>query len=166
MSYRNPTSKNADDALHRMASIYQSRYIGIEDLREAGKPVQMKIKSVGTEMLESIMLGRRKLNGGEKGIVVFERPAGKKCELILNKTSFRALKKAWGEDASKWIGSTVSVELGTVNGKEACLVTPVIGKSKPDQLPPRGQESSVSGGLGHVPADNLDFPEDLIPKDV
>jgi hypothetical protein len=154
MNDRNPTSKNEDDALRRMTLIYQSRYIGVEDLREAGKPVTMKIKSVSTEMLESIMLGKRKLAGSEKGVLVFERPAGKKCELILNKTSFRALKHAWGEDSKNWIGSTVKIELGAVNGKEACLVTPVgQGKAAPASPEPPATD------------DSLDFPEDLIPKD-
>jgi hypothetical protein len=155
---RQITSHGSDDALLRMAALYQSRYIGIEDLREAGKPVTFRIKNVSTEMLESIMLGKRKLTGSEKGVLTFERPAGKKCDLILNKTSFRALKHSWGSDAKNWIGATVKVELGTVNGKEACLVTPSIPQtSKPDKR----ANADVLAGLP-VAEDILEVPAEKV----
>lgn len=149
---RHVVSNDPAQALKLMAEIYASRFIGLRDLKEAGKPVTLKIKTVLVEQLESIVLDGRRIEGGDRGILVFDRPSGK-CELILNKTSYRALQRAWGKDPKAWIGSQVTVKLGKVNGKEATLVEPC-EKAVPT-LPP----ITLPGG------DDLEFPEDRIPKE-
>ena len=130
----------SEQALQRMGEIYQSRFIGLKDLEEVGRPLTFEIQDVETEELSTIMLGSRKIEGKEKGILIFKRPAGKKNELILNKTSFRNLKAEWGLDVSKWIGSKVIVAAGKVNGKPAVLV----------ELAPK---------------ENLDYPESEVPNE-
>lgn len=145
------------EALELMAQIYQSRFIGLKDVKEAGRAVTLKIRSVSVEELQPIMLEGKRIEGGEKGILIFDRPVGKKCELILNKTSYRALKRAWGDDPKLWVGSSVSVEQGKVNGKEATLVTPVATtNTKTSSAPANTPESA---------ADDLSFPEDRIPPE-
>ena len=119
----NKTSRDPEEAMLIMAKIYQSRFIGVDDLKEAGRPVKLKILSVETEQLKSIMHKGRKIDGAEKGVLIFDRPEGKKREVILNKTSYRALVEALGKKAKGWIGASVELAAGKVNGKDAVLVT-------------------------------------------
>lgn len=121
---RDVTSLDDADALKRMSEIYKSRYFGVENLRELGKPVAAKIVSVLTEKLEDCLKGGRRITGGEKGVITIESASGRRYEMVLNKTSFGNLRHAWGLDAAKWIGGAVTVELGKVNGKDAALVKP------------------------------------------
>ncbi len=121
---RDITSSDDADALKRMSEIYKSRYFGVENLREIGKPVCAKIVGAVTEKLEDCMKAGRRISGGEKGVVTVESAAGRRYEIVLNKTSFGNLKHAWGLDATKWIGGSVEITLGKVNGKEATIVSP------------------------------------------
>jgi hypothetical protein len=154
---RHIVTENAGEALELMAQIYQSRFIGLKDLKDAGRAVTLKIKGAIVEVLEPIIHEGRRIEGGEKGILIFERPVGKKCELILNKTSYRTLKRAWGDDPKQWIGSSVSVEQGKVNGKEATIVTPVATNTRESSARPANAPESD--------ADDLSFPEDRIPTE-
>jgi hypothetical protein len=121
---RDVTSRDDADAIKRMSEIYKSRYFGVENLREIGKPVKAKIVSALTEKLEDCMKGGRRISGGEKGVLTVDSAGGRRFEIVLNKTSYGALKHEWGLDVSKWIGGSVTITLGKVNGKEATLVSP------------------------------------------
>jgi len=164
------TSKNESDALSRMAEIYKSRFIGVDDLKDAGagfggKKLTFKIKSVATEQLESIVHKGRKIEGSEKGVITLDRPADKKRELILNKTSYRNLVAAWGK--SGWAGKSLVVYVGKVNGKEAVLCESSGGVEKsapngPVTSPPK-LDKKDDGAL--APPDDLEFPDDKIPEE-
>jgi len=180
---RKVVTDDPSEALKIMAEIYQSRFIGIKDLKEAGKAVMMKIRNVSVEELSSIMLDGRKIEGGERGIIEFDRPVGKKNELILNKTSFRTLRAAWGDDPKRWVGAKVNIVLGKVNGKEASLVTPADpavadhakkqGKLLPAAAEPKPADTVNTGSGAGVPRQSggektppdLSFDEDSIPPE-
>jgi hypothetical protein len=169
---RKVVTDDPNEALKVMAEIYQTRFIGLKDMKDAGRSVQMKIRSVIVEELAPIMLDGRKIEGGEKGILVFDRPVGRKNELIVNKTSYRALKRAFGENAKEWIGAKVELSLGRVNGKECTLVAPVEhGHVSGDAVSSRRAPASSAGepeasrAAAEPPADDLDYPEDQIPED-
>ena len=48
-------------------------------------------------------------------------------KLAVNKTSAKRLRAAWGENFPDWVGHTITVARGQVNGKAATLCTPVKG---------------------------------------
>lgn len=122
---RTVTSMDDGDALTRMADIYKSRYFGIENLREIGKPVNATITKAITEKLEDSVKAGRRITGGEKGVITVKSQTGREYEIVLNKTSFGNLRHAWSLDKSKWIGGAVVIALEKVNGKEATIVKPI-----------------------------------------
>lgn len=175
---RDVTSSGDEDALKRMSEIYKSRYFGVENLREIGKPVQAKIVKAITETLQDCMKGGRRITGGEKGVITVESASGRQYEIVLNKTSFTRLRNSWGLDISKWIGGQVVIKLGEVNKKEATLVEPAGGAAESikqrilkkaegtvQAIPetPTGHRSEERNPHAVPPSDDLSFDDKLIP---
>jgi len=155
---RDIIANTTEAALAQASDIYKSRFIGMEDLKDAGfnerKPMKATIVKFILEGLKDNMVRGSKIPGGVKGILILDRPAGKKNEVLLNKTSFRLLKHAWKLDAAAWNGGTVSIYAGKPAGKDGVMVEPV----KPGGGATLPQASEAPPG-------DLDFPEEEIPHD-
>lgn len=57
-------------------------------------------------------------------------------KVAVNKTSWKRLTLAWGKDFDAWIGNTIRVERGEVNGKAAVLCTALARKAAPPAKSP------------------------------
>ena len=51
---------------------------------------------------------------------------GKQKNYIPNVTTMKNCIAAWGSDTARWVGKSLSLEIGTVNGKEAIIGKPVL----------------------------------------
>ena len=80
--------------------MYPSRFLKHSDL--GGREVRVIISDVTTELL-----------GGErKNIMAF---AGKKKQLVLNKTNANAIMRAYGKETDEWIGKDIILFATTVD---------------------------------------------------
>lgn len=127
--------------------MYGGKYVNPDDLKGKGK---IKLKIIAVEVLELFCPG-----AGKNWKVVFTCHGAKK-KVAVNKTSAKKFYAAWGEDYMKWNHHDITVEQGVVNGKQAVLCNPVKGEA----TAPPPEEPGANDG----PVDDLEIPEDQIPK--
>lgn len=132
--------------------MYGGKYVNPEeDLKGKGK---IKLKITHVEALELFC------PGAGKNYKVVLTCYGAKKKVAVNKTSAKKLHAAWGKDYVKWCNHDIVVEYGVVNGKPAVLCAPVKG----DASPPPATEAPEEPGANDGPVDDLEIPEDQIPK--
>lgn len=94
--------------------LYGSEYLSPDDLK-AGQTVETTF--TGYEVRELFCRGKKNLR-------CTMTAKGAKKRVCINKTSAKALARAWGKDFAGWIEKPVTIRRGMVNKKTAILVTP------------------------------------------
>ncbi len=105
--------------LPKYTDIYGSQYVSPEDFPN-GKQVLMKILSLEAIELTCIKGGRP-----VKNVKIVATCQGSKKKLAINKTSAKRMAMEWTQDFNLWVGKSISVTGGEVNGKPATLCTPI-----------------------------------------
>lgn len=143
------------DSDARWSDVYGGAYFNLADLAGGGLE---GVQITEVQCLELSLPGKRQVN-----IRVVLTLEGQRRKVALNKTSAKALFKAWGggadqelpavEIAKRFVGKLVDVQAGIASGKQAILVTPSRKQTKPgvapdtapaDDIKPRGKPSDPS----------------------
>lgn len=114
-------------ALPRYEDIFGSQYLSPDDLKPG------EVKTVTISAMDShdewYINNRRQMKDGKPEVKVILEIAGAKKKIVLNKTSAKALKKAFGEynadNGAGWVGKQVRVSRGMISKKHCVLVHPV-----------------------------------------
>lgn len=122
--------------LPRYEDVYGSQYVSPDDFH-GGKTVTVKIVDLEHLELTCVKGGRP-----QKNMKIVATCDGCKKKLAINKTSAKRLAMAWGKDFTNWIGKSIQVGGGEVNGRPATLVTPVKGPGEP--TPPANEAEDLS----------------------
>lgn len=123
----NPTPKTYEN-------LFGKKYVGPDDLK--GKP------DVHAEFTSYKVATVFNPNTNEKEVKLTLTVKGGKKEIVLNKTSARALAAVWGKPAgtdwSAWLNRPIIIRYGMVNRKPAVLITPASVAPGDDLSPPDG----------------------------
>lgn len=138
--------------LPRYEDLYGSTYVSPEDFPE-GK--RAKVKIINLEALDLTVYKGGRAVKNKKVVLTCENC---KKKIAVNKTSAKRLAAAWGKDFTLWVGKTIIVEGGEVNGKAATLLQPVR-----DTAPAAAVTAHEETG-DETLAEDLDFPEDKVPE--
>lgn len=111
----------------RWEDIYGGKFFSPADLHEG--PVTAKITQL--EYNDELFC-----KGAGKNARVVLTLEGHKKQIVVNKTSAKALAFAFGRDFNTWRGKTVTATGGDVNGKAAVLLRPVKDRVPPAQSKP------------------------------
>ena len=105
-------------SVSRYEDLDGSQYLSPEDL----KPGEIKTVSFDSFKEEELTCNV----GGRvnKGVKVVMTVPGAKKKVAINKTSAKALSRAWGKDFKDWVGKPVTIQRGRVNNKPCVLVRP------------------------------------------
>lgn len=68
------------------------------------------------------------MQDGKEKLCLLVEIDGKQINWYPNKTSLKNISASYGVETAGWIGKQVTVEIGTVNGKEATIARPVSTK--------------------------------------
>ena len=132
------------------ADVYGSEFVAPDDIPR-GKKFTLLIAGHNVQMLQGFANGK-KLDPKKKVVFTCTDAKGKPCKakIAVNKTSAKRLRAAWGEDFDAWVGKSITVETGLVQGKPAVLLTPVQDKAAP---------VATSADV-----DDLSIPDEAIPE--
>ena len=83
------------------------------------------VKSAAVKTLVILSAGAMKaMPDGKQKLSMFVEFNGRQLGWIPNKTTLTALSAVYGKETNAWVGKKVSLEVGTVNSKEAVLGKP------------------------------------------
>lgn len=128
-----PTKINA-----KYEDLYGSEYLSPDDL-EQGKEIEAEF--INYEVRQLFCQGKKNTR-----LTVAASVNGKatKKRICINKTSAKALARAWGKEFDGWLNKPVTIRRGMVNRKAAILICPAGQATQPnaDDISDEGFEGS------------------------
>ena len=82
------------------------------------------VKASPSKVLVLLNSGVEREFQGKKKPVFLAEIDGKQKDYIPNKTTMQRLMQAWGPESNNWIGKTVQMAVGIVNGRESVIGSP------------------------------------------
>ena len=83
------------------------------------------VRSSGSKRLVVLSAGALKDFDGKKKLSMLVEMDGRQLSWIPNKISLKNLSDKYGKDTAAWLGKSVALEQGIINGKEAVIGKPL-----------------------------------------